>query len=67
MKEEHKEFLAQYGSEEHLDELVDKGDWWDREAIALNPFATKEHLSKLVNDSNDDVKIAARQKPRNTD
>ena len=55
MSNQSKEFLAQYGSKEHLDKLVDDPDPYVRETVA---YHSKEHLDKLINDENPYVRVA---------
>ena len=52
-------FLAQYGSVEHLDKLVDHEVPAIRKMIPKNPAVTSRHLDKLISDTRPNVREAA--------
>ena len=44
-----KEFLAKYGSKEHIDKIIDSGDKESIEMISKSPTTHVDHLDKLIN------------------
>jgi hypothetical protein len=63
IKEQHKKFLARYGSKEHMDKLAGDEDKYVRYNIASNPSLHKEHMDKLAGDKDRDVRNAIKNNP----
>ena len=56
MSKKRNKFLAQYGHDGHIDKLLDSSDGFMRNMATRNPNATKEHMSKALNDSDNGIR-----------
>jgi len=56
IKEQHKNFLARYGSKEHHDELVHDPDFRVRGFLAYNKNLHPDHIDQLLHHSDYDIK-----------